>query len=1329
MADILVYNDRLWKKKLEYTVEGIYDFTLPSGEYLLRCNGASGGRGVVGDYRLLGGTSLGVLNLNSQQSFHAFVGGNGGDYSLGSIFTGTGGFNGGGNGGYRNHTSYRNGAGGGGASDIRLYTKEELIPSESQGYIPEIPTGYKQVEYIESDGTQYFDTGYIATENTTFTFSCSYTVSDSYVQGILGSQSDANTNPGWVIFLDNQNSSSYRRNSVFPHLTSVYGNKILSTSASYVAGNVSDYATNVIPGEKATYRVDKWGAYVNEIPISYNSDVTGSPDNRSVLFLSYRCGDNESPTWAPHEIMVSKFRGKIYFLRIYEFTNDEYNLVREFIPVVRESDNEYGLYDTCTHTFITTANSTTFTNHGDFGRFVIDDVALSHRYYPTIPDEYTQIEYVQTNGSQFFDSEYVANRYTTITARVIHLGGTEDNVLFGSQSATNTNPAWIVWYFQIPTRMSSIFGNMGYSSSYDRIMDIVQGDSALVRIDSHMGYSGLRRLYGRNADGEPDTRSILICDSWRGSSLSGYGLKGKLHHFRCYEPDPTTGNYALIHEFVPCIRNSDNLAGLYDTVPNPVDGTHLFLEPYTGTEKTPTTVTAGPTGSFPIVDSNMNDISFHDKCLSRKSNMLMQSGGGTAYTFRKLNDASAYVFIYSNDSWYYGPMILSTDASAVGFYSSVTGTNITDPKLTFTHNGYTWYANYPNTSQATYDSQGGSVSDYPMIWIEETSSDMPSMLEDYLKDFLDAVGDQLPPSESTYELMSLGSRIIVAGGGGGYSVGDSNVTNNEHIQHAGIGGGAVAGPTAPRATEQKQYATQSSGYSFGVGQEGGGTGSAPARSGGGGGWFGGYAAQTANANSCCGGGGSGYVLTESSYKSPYVMEDYQQYELTNTLMTSGSAVSSSVTVYEPYDMLRANDHVEIIQTGTGQHFTLPAGEFVLKCWGGDGGVFTGLYDAARGGYAQGTLNILSPVEAHVYVAGSGLYGDMISSEYTQILRPDIGFNGGGLPNGYGTRQENTYSYGGGGGTDIRLGDDSLFSRVIVAGGAGGQSYYHKNGGAGGGESGVIGDTGDYVGGITPGPGTQTESPKDPAVSQINGGFGYGGSTPTVSGVRGAAGAGGGGWFGGSSTYNTNSSRQYARGGCGGSGYVLTNSSYKPDGYKLDSRFYLTNTQNVQGGNNLPVGISKAEIDVVRTITFRILCKDMYGVKYYNESSSRWELLEDQEIGPTTFMTYGSLMFSDDTGLADIYEVLVYDPGDNVSAMSINVTPNKQRVVHEMITDIKINDMKQKMKFDPSVYSVNIETRRTNLPTSAKITTTIDVEKNVKSNKTVKMYYISYTDGS
>lgn len=143
------------------------------------------------------------------------------------------------------------------------------------------------------------------------------------------------------------------------------------------------------------------------------------------------------------------------------------------------------------------------------------------------------------------------------------------------------------------------------------------------------------------------------------------------------------------------------------------------------------------------------------------------------------------------------------------------------------------------------------------------------------------------------------------------------------------------------------------------------------------------------------------------------------------------------------------------------------------------------------------------------------------------------------------------SPGGGGGSDCRVGKDSLFSRVIVAGGGGG---------AGQGVS-----YGPYAGGYGGGVNGETRKGYDGRP----GGDGGTGSSGWAFGIGGPAtqygsGGGGGGWYGGGCGDNT------APGG-GGSGYVYTagTASQYPSGCLLNSLYYLSNAQTIAGNQSFP----------------------------------------------------------------------------------------------------------------------------------------------------------------
>ena len=213
---------------------------------------------------------------------------------------------------------------------------------------------------------------------------------------------------------------------------------------------------------------------------------------------------------------------------------------------------------------------------------------------------------------------------------------------------------------------------------------------------------------------------------------------------------------------------------------------------------------------------------------------------------------------------------------------------------------------------------------------------------------------------------------------------------------------------------------------------------------------------------------------------------------------------------------------------------LLAGTHKLEVWGAQGGGSSS-HPGGMGGYSYGTLTLTKDTTAYIYVGGQGTNDDGSFSSKATLAG---GFNGGGS----GVAWTGTSNNGGGGGgaSDIRLTEDSLYSRVIVAGGGGGGSD-NANGGYGGGTS---GGNGSMSGGS----------------SSSGYSFGSGGNATYTSGE---CGGGGSGWYGGTG----GSSEDYAGGG--GSGYVYTSStaSSYPSGVKLNSNYYLTNAATIAGNTS------------------------------------------------------------------------------------------------------------------------------------------------------------------
>lgn len=257
--------------------------------------------------------------------------------------------------------------------------------------------------------------------------------------------------------------------------------------------------------------------------------------------------------------------------------------------------------------------------------------------------------------------------------------------------------------------------------------------------------------------------------------------------------------------------------------------------------------------------------------------------------------------------------------------------------------------------------------------------------------------------------------------------------------------------------------------------------------------------------------------------------------------------------YELKEYVKNNNQYDFPFKAEAQSLWLSKGTYKLEVWGAQGGVFSDNLNN-RGGYACGTITLPSDTQVFVYTGGQP---NSVTSGNSGDVTPG-GFNGGGASKISYYNNVYTYGQGGGGGTDIRINEDSLYNRVIVAGGGAGASdedvsFYVYGGGNNGGN------------GYQQHGGTQTTG----GSSSNFGTFGKGADVlPSSTNYKFIASGGGGGWYGGGAYGSGSSSGAYVRYRCGGgSGFVWTIQSSTPSDYKLNSTYYLTDTQNT-GGNEL-----------------------------------------------------------------------------------------------------------------------------------------------------------------
>lgn len=211
-----------------------------------------------------------------------------------------------------------------------IITKDSNTSYEPFGYVTgkhiiriiksAVPNEYTQLEYIESTGAQWIDTGYIPTENTSVDLKWLST-DISGMQAVIGCDWMGN-----AMLLNIQGNRWWLHGSgaatITPSLSKPDIISYSAAAASFVVNGVScNNAKDTLENAKTSMKI--FG--VNRRDYNYNA------------------------------------KGKLYYLNIYEGDT----LVREYIPVRRNTDNTVGLYDNITKSFFTDMSSNNFTAGND----------------------------------------------------------------------------------------------------------------------------------------------------------------------------------------------------------------------------------------------------------------------------------------------------------------------------------------------------------------------------------------------------------------------------------------------------------------------------------------------------------------------------------------------------------------------------------------------------------------------------------------------------------------------------------------------------------------------------------------------------------------------------------------------------------------------------------------------------------------------------------------------------------------------------------------------------------------------------------------------------
>lgn len=363
------------------------------------------------------------------------------------------------------------------------------------------------VEYLESTGTQYIDTGY--KPNSIYGVECNYALMSYESTSTIGSKAP------WIFGCwdtDNTKSFLFRPTGATTqtrNLSFIFGNRIDATALSLYDFHTMSARDGILKSDGVNV-----GSY---------DRVSNSTTLNVWLF-----GLNQTdPMYAKVKIKAFKLYGSN-------------GLIRDFIPV-RDENNVGYMFDKVTGQLFGNAGSGSFAVGNDLPtanvRFIQD----------VIPSAYLPLKYLQSTGTQYIDTGVSGSN--TLKVFVDVKGDDVEGGVWGCGNdlySTDRFQVYLTSYFTARIDGTIVETTIPYNQRVSVLVDAPNQKVSFNGQEYTCSYSSALSskkiwLFGRNIP------------------YSGQ-LKGKIYQFKLWD------NGTLVRDFYPALRKSDNKPGMYDRI-------------------------------------------------------------------------------------------------------------------------------------------------------------------------------------------------------------------------------------------------------------------------------------------------------------------------------------------------------------------------------------------------------------------------------------------------------------------------------------------------------------------------------------------------------------------------------------------------------------------------------------------------------------------------------------------------------------------------------------------------------------------------------------------
>lgn len=176
-----------------------------------------------------------------------------------------------------------------------------------------------------------------------------------------------------------------------------------------------------------------------------------------------------------------------------------------------------------------------------------------------LPSGYTEVEYVENTGTSYINTNFIPNQDTRILCTMQCVTSVNSTLHLGAGGWDKADGMWLTFERGITGTLHLSWGNKTSWSIYNNVTG---------NYNVHTYDWNKNEFYMDDVLVGSVVYSSFTCSDnlgifttiQNGASPTDVILKGKLFSFKIYD------NGTLVRDFVPCTRDSDSKAGVYDIV-------------------------------------------------------------------------------------------------------------------------------------------------------------------------------------------------------------------------------------------------------------------------------------------------------------------------------------------------------------------------------------------------------------------------------------------------------------------------------------------------------------------------------------------------------------------------------------------------------------------------------------------------------------------------------------------------------------------------------------------------------------------------------------------